>query len=115
MSSAILFIPKDSAMQWIIHQIDQQYTSGKLLPTTIHWRCSHEEDEHSGTVYGTASAAGLASSPLHWARAVGPAVRHPAGRGAPGGNPASGDCAGQVGVFWILAAHRLAVMPRKRP
>jgi hypothetical protein len=46
-------------MQWTIHQIDQQYVNGKLVPTTAHWRCSHTEGEFSGSVYSTASVAGL--------------------------------------------------------
>lgn len=47
-------------MQWIIHQIDQQYKDGKLIPTTAHWRCSHTEGEFSGSVYSTAPVEGLA-------------------------------------------------------
>lgn len=46
-------------MQWTIHQIDQTYLDGKLVPTTAHWRCTHTEGEYSGSVYGTASVQGL--------------------------------------------------------
>lgn len=46
-------------MQWTISQIDHQYADGKLVPTTAHWRCTHTEGEFSGSVYGTASVAGL--------------------------------------------------------
>ena len=46
-------------MQWTIHQIDQQYENGQLVPTTAHWRCSHTEGEFGGTVYSTASVRGL--------------------------------------------------------
>lgn len=46
-------------MQWIIHQIDQVYKDGKLVPTTAHWRCTHSEGEFTGSVYSTASVEGL--------------------------------------------------------
>lgn len=46
-------------MQWTIHQVDQQYIDGKLVPTTAHWRCSHSEGAYSGSVYSTASVQGL--------------------------------------------------------
>lgn len=46
-------------MQWIIHQIDQAYKDGKLVPTTAHWRCEHTENDLSGSLYSTASVDGL--------------------------------------------------------
>lgn len=63
-------------MQWIIHQIDQQYKNGVLVPTTAHWRCTHTEGDFSGSVYSTASVEGLTDLSLNsvlahlWANGV---------------------------------------------
>lgn len=63
-------------MQWIIHQIDQTYKNGQLVPTTAHWRCTHTEGEFTGSVYNTASVEGLTDVSLEavldhiWAHGV---------------------------------------------
>jgi len=46
-------------MQWTISQIDQSFKDGKLTPTTAHWQCTHTDGDFTGSVYSTASVAGI--------------------------------------------------------
>lgn len=46
-------------MQWTISQIDQSFKDGKPTPTTAHWQCTHTDGDFTGSVYSTASVAGI--------------------------------------------------------
>ena len=63
-------------MKWTVEQLDQGFVNGALVSTTAHWRCTHTADGQSGTVYSTASVAGLTDLTLQgvldhiWANGV---------------------------------------------
>lgn len=44
---------------WTISQIDHSFKDGKPTPTTAHWQCTHTDGVFTGSVYSTASVAGI--------------------------------------------------------